>query len=37
MDFVILLSPAEDFDGDIILALSIHSVTDYGNLTKGAL
>jgi len=24
MDFQILLSPAEDFEGDIVLALSVH-------------
>jgi len=27
MDFQILLSPAEDFDGDIVLALSVHPLT----------
>jgi len=26
MDFQILLSPAEDFEGDIVLALSLRSV-----------
>ena len=44
MDFQILLSPAEDFEGDIVLALSVHlffflsgqPAMDYGKLTKGA-
>jgi len=40
MDFQILLSPAEDFEGDIdlsILPLSVRQAMDYGKLTKGTL
>ena len=47
MDFQILLSLAEDFEGDIVLALSVRPsfsfclsgppAMDYGKLTKGAL
>ena len=46
MDFQILLSPAEDFEGDIVLALSLRPSSfcpsgrpamDYGKLTKGVL
>ena len=37
MDFQILLSPAEDFEGDIVLALSVRPAMDYGKLTIGAL
>jgi len=46
MDFQNLLSPAEDFKGDIVLALSVRPsflftslrlAMDYGKLTKGAL
>ena len=45
MHFQILLCPAEDFEGDIVLTLSVHPVSfrparsamDYGQLTRGTL